>query len=144
MGTADSCSSALVFLIRSPVLSTMQMILSSGLSPLPVCSIVKSCLTLCDPMDCSPPGSPVYGILPSQESWSGLPFPPQGSSPYPPTNPGHHGPSHCSILEAPQLFAVPSMAGAQSRQSLCPPVLHSASSDPKQHFFVPAALWWFY
>ena len=24
---------------------------------------VQSCLTLCDPMDCSPPGSSVYGIL---------------------------------------------------------------------------------
>ena len=23
----------------------------------------QSCLTLCDPMDCSPPGSSVYGIL---------------------------------------------------------------------------------
>ena len=28
-----------------------------------VCSITKSCLTLCDPMDCSPPGSSVCGIL---------------------------------------------------------------------------------
>ena len=25
-------------------------------------SVVRSCLTLCDPMDCSPPGSSVYGI----------------------------------------------------------------------------------
>ena len=24
---------------------------------------VKSCLTLCDPVDCSPPGSSVHGIL---------------------------------------------------------------------------------
>ena len=26
------------------------------------CSVTKSCPTLCDPMDCSPPGSSVYGI----------------------------------------------------------------------------------
>ena len=26
------------------------------------CSVVQSCLTLCDPMDCSPPGSSVPGI----------------------------------------------------------------------------------
>ena len=26
------------------------------------CSVAKSCLTLCDPMDCSPPGSSVHGI----------------------------------------------------------------------------------
>ena len=25
--------------------------------------VVKSCLTLCNPMDCSPPGSSVHGIL---------------------------------------------------------------------------------
>ena len=25
--------------------------------------VVQSCLTLCNPMDCSPPGSSVYGIL---------------------------------------------------------------------------------
>ena len=25
--------------------------------------IAQSCLTLCDPMDCSPPGSSVHGIL---------------------------------------------------------------------------------
>ena len=27
------------------------------------CSVTQSCLTLCDPMDCSPPGSSVRGIL---------------------------------------------------------------------------------
>ena len=26
------------------------------------CSVAQSCLTLCSPMDCSPPGSPVHGI----------------------------------------------------------------------------------
>ena len=29
---------------------------------LPMCSLAKWCLTLCDPMDCSPPGSSVPGI----------------------------------------------------------------------------------
>ena len=28
-----------------------------------VCWVTKLCLTLCDPMDCSPPGSSVHGIL---------------------------------------------------------------------------------
>ena len=27
------------------------------------CSIAQSCPTLCDPMDCSPPGSSIHGIL---------------------------------------------------------------------------------
>ena len=35
---------------------------------------LQSCPTLCDPIDGSPPGSPVPGIL-RQEHWSGLPFP---------------------------------------------------------------------
>ena len=34
---------------------------------------LQSCLTLCDPIDGSPPGSPIPGIL-RQEHWSGLPF----------------------------------------------------------------------
>ena len=33
-------------------------------------------------MDCSPPGSPVHGIL-QQEYWSGLPCPPPGDLPDP-------------------------------------------------------------
>ena len=28
-----------------------------------VCLVAQSCLSLCDPMDCSPPGSSVHGIL---------------------------------------------------------------------------------
>ena len=28
-----------------------------------MCSVAQSCLTLCNPMDCSPPGSSVHGIL---------------------------------------------------------------------------------
>ena len=35
---------------------------------------LQSCLTLWDPIDCSPPGSPSLGFS-RQEYWSGLPFP---------------------------------------------------------------------
>ena len=28
-----------------------------------VCEVAQSCLTLCDPVDCSPPGSSIHGIL---------------------------------------------------------------------------------
>ena len=34
---------------------------------------LQLCLTLCDPIDGSPPGSPIPGIS-RQEYWSGLPF----------------------------------------------------------------------
>ena len=33
------------------------------------------CLTLCDSMDCSPPGSPVHGILQAKIlAWVAIPF----------------------------------------------------------------------
>ena len=47
------------------------------------CICAKSlqlCLTLCDPVVCSPPGSAVYEIS-RQEYWSGLPCPPLGALP---------------------------------------------------------------
>ena len=40
----------------------------------------QSCTTLCDPMDCSPPGSSPMGFS-KQEYWSGLPFPSPGDLP---------------------------------------------------------------
>ena len=40
--------------------------------------VTQSSLTLCDPIDCSPSGSSVHGIL-----WSGLPCPPPGDLPNP-------------------------------------------------------------
>ena len=41
-----------------------------------------SCLTLCDPMDCSPPGSSVHGLS-RQEYWRGLLCPCLGDLPNP-------------------------------------------------------------
>ena len=47
---------------------------------------LESCLTLCDPMDCSPPGSSVRGILQARVlEW--LPFPSPEDLPNPGTEP---------------------------------------------------------
>ena len=43
---------------------------------------LRSCPTLRDPMDCSPPGPSVMGFF-RQEEWSGLLFPPPGDLPDP-------------------------------------------------------------
>ena len=51
------------------------------------CLVAQLCLTLCDLMDCSPPGSSAHGIL-QQEYWSGLPCPPLGNLPNPGIIPG--------------------------------------------------------
>ena len=46
--------------------------------------VAQSCLTLCEPMDCSPPGSSVRGIIPlGTLEWAAIPFS-RGSSPPPP------------------------------------------------------------
>ena len=35
----------------------------SHLEEFTLCSVAQSCLTLCDPLDCSPPGSSVHRIF---------------------------------------------------------------------------------
>ena len=45
-----------------------------------VCMSAQLCLTLCYPMDCSPPGSSVQGDYPSKH-WNELLFPPSGDLP---------------------------------------------------------------
>ena len=88
----------LVLLVTLDVLDFQLHRSSLSFSCLPVCSHVSSlertpvifdcvvfkllqpCPTLCSPMDCSPPGSSVHGIL-QQEDWSGLLCPPPGDLP---------------------------------------------------------------
>ena len=49
--------------------------------------VAQSCPTLCDPMDCSPPGSSVHGILQARIlEW--LPFSSPGDLPKPGIEPG--------------------------------------------------------
>ena len=39
-----------------------------------VCSVAQLCPALCDPMDCSPPGSSVHGILQARiQEWAAMP-----------------------------------------------------------------------
>ena len=52
-------------------------------------SVAQSCLTLCDSMDCSPPGSSVHGIL-LERTLEWVPCPPPEDLPDPgikPTSP---------------------------------------------------------
>ena len=48
-----------------------------------LCLVTWSCPAVCDPTDCSPPGSPVHWGFSRQEYWSGLPSPPPGDLPNP-------------------------------------------------------------
>ena len=62
----------------------------------------QSCLTLCDPMDCSLPGSSVHRIHQAQECWSGLPCPLPGDLP----DPGIEPMSLTSPALAGEFFAI--------------------------------------
>ena len=65
--------------------------------------VVQSCLTICDPMDCSPPVSSVIGFS-RQEYWSGLPFPSSGDLRDPSTEPASLG---FPALQADSLLSEP-------------------------------------
>ena len=54
-----------------------------------LCSVIQSCLTLCDHMDYSPPGSSVHVIL-RQKYWHVLPCPPPRDLPNPGMKPASH------------------------------------------------------
>ena len=47
-----------------------------------VCAVPSVMVTVCDPMDCSPPGSSVHGFS-RQEYWGGLLCPPPGDLSHP-------------------------------------------------------------
>ena len=47
-----------------------------------LCLVTQSCLTLCDPMDCGPPGSSVHGNLQARIPEQ-VPCPPPGDLPNP-------------------------------------------------------------
>ena len=66
--------------------------------------VAQLCLTLCDPMDCSPSGSsvdnPVHGVL-QKEYWSGLPWPSSADLPKPGIEPGSLALQTESLLSEP-------------------------------------------
>ena len=63
--------------------------------------VVLSCLILCDPMDCSLPGS-LFMQFCRQEYWSGLPCLSPGDLPNPKTEPGCPALQIDSLLSEPQ------------------------------------------
>ena len=78
-----SCGEGLAFYKPGPErrtgTGTLQKDLSHGLGPEPykfVCvKSLQSCPTLCDPMDCSPLGSSVHGVLQARIlEWVAMPF----------------------------------------------------------------------
>ena len=93
------------------------------------CMCVQACLTLCDPMDCSPPGSSVHGILPARIlEWIAMPSSRESSPPRDQTCVSYHllhwqvdslalGPPGKPIIEYEREREV-----AQSCPALCDPM----------------------
>ena len=70
--------------------------------------VLHSRLTLCNPLDCSPPGSSVHGF-PRQKYWRGLPFPTSGDL----CNPGIKPMSLVSPALAGKFFSISAIWEAQ-------------------------------
>ena len=88
--------------------------------------VFQSCLILCDPMDCSPPGSSVHGDSPGKNTGMGcyallqVIFPTQGSNP---------GLPHCrwilyhlSLQESLSRYVAAAAKSRQSCPTLCDPI----------------------
>ena len=75
------------------------------------------CPTLCDPMDCSLPGSSLPWKFPRQEYWSELPFPSPGDL----SNPGIEPTSPVSFARAGKFFTAepPGKPAGQGLALLC-------------------------
>ena len=101
---------------------------------------LQSFVTLCNPKDCSPPGSSVHGFS-RQEYWSGMPCPPPGDLP----NPGIEPTSLMSpalaggffttsaTWEALELVSVQFSPVTQSCPTLCNPMNCSMPGLPVHH-----------
>ena len=63
--------------------------------------VTQSCLTLCNPMDCSPHQAPLSTEFSRQEYWGGLPFPSPGDLPDPGIRPRSPALQADSLLSEP-------------------------------------------
>ena len=83
-GLMAKCSPAhCIFVSLLNPYNMSSIICNINIFPLHACmhaKLLQSCLTLCTPMDCSPPGSSVHGFS-KQEYWSKLPGPSPGALP---------------------------------------------------------------
>ena len=106
-----------------------------------LCSVAQLCLTLCHPMDCSPPGSSVHGIFQASIlEWEAISYSPGDLS-----DPGIETVSLASpALAAGFVITVPLgkphlshsvqfSSVAQSCLTLCDPMNHSTPGLPVHH-----------
>ena len=96
--------------------------------------VAQSCPTLCDPMDCSPPGSSVHGILQARIlKWVAISFSRGSSWPRDRTQVSHIS-GRCFNLwatwEALSMYAAATAKSPQSCRTLCNPIDGSPPGSP--------------
>ena len=100
--------------------------------------IFQSCLTLCNPMDCSPSGSSLSMGFSRQECWSGLPFPSPEDLPDPGTEPASSALQTDSLPSEPpgkpNFILEYCCLIAQSCPALCNPRSCSTPGFPVLHY----------
>ena len=65
---------------------------------IPKLEVAQSCPTLCDSMDCSPPGSSIHGILQARIlEWVAISFSRESSQPKDRTQVSHIAGSRCNL-----------------------------------------------
>ena len=126
----------------------------------------ESCMALCDPMDCSPPGSSAHGIFQARIlEWIAIPFPTEGSNPdlphcgqilYHLSHQGTPSASCLTLTKLPKEFLFPSRSWSQllkndkdqeeesaglvssgAKYWILPPSITQASTEwGKEHFLV--------
>ena len=91
--------------------------------------VAQSCLTLCYPMDCSPPGSSVHGIFPSKDPGVGCHFLLQGIFP---TQGWNLGLLHCRKI----LYHLSYQGSQESRRvGINSYRQHMKKNIPKEQFY---------
>ena len=88
--------------------------------------ISQSCLTLCNPRDCSLPGSSVHGIFPGKNTRVGCHFPPPGDCPHPGIEPSSPG----SLWIAGRVFTCWGIAAAAKSLQSCPTLCDPTDGSP--------------
>ena len=108
--------------------------------------VAQSCPTLCDPMDCSPPGSSVHGILQARIlKWVAISFSRGSSWPRDRTQVSHIS-GRCFNLwatwEALSTYAAATAKSLQSCRTLCNPIDGSAPGSPVPGILQARTLEW--
>ena len=71
----SSCTHLILLVLLVPTDNRAKRALSLGAGACVRAKSLQPCPTLCDPMDCGPPGSPVHGMLQARRlEWVAIPF----------------------------------------------------------------------